>query len=155
MVPMSNSRAVTYREKLWPSPMLLIALLLLIPAGLLAVYPVNASIAPYIAVALYMVIAGSLVLAAPTIAVRDAVLHAGNARIPVSQIGATELLDADGLRRILGPGADARAYLVVRGYIHRGVRVEIADQSDPTPYWVLTSRRPQQLIQALSGARAA
>jgi len=135
--------------------MLLIALLLLIPAGLLAVYPVNASIAPYIAVALYVVIAGSLALAAPTIAVRDGVLQAGNARIPVSQIGTTELLDADGLRQILGPGADARAYLVVRGYIHRGVRIEIADPSDPTPYWVLTSRRPQQLLQSLSGARAA
>ena len=49
----------------------------------------------------------------------------------------------------LGTDADARAYLVTRPYIDRGVLVPIADDSDPTPYWLVSSRRPDALAAAL------
>ncbi len=56
-----------------------------------------------------------------------------------------------------GPEADARAYLLLRPYLKRAVRVEITDPADPAPYWLVSSRRPEELaraVQALSDSSA-
>ena len=52
-------------------------------------------------------------------------------------------------RRAAGVEADARAYLLLRPYRKRAVRVEVADPADPTPYWLLSSRRPDDLAEVL------
>ncbi|HWJ84512.1 MAG TPA: DUF3093 family protein, partial [Cellulomonas sp.] len=36
-------------------------------------------------------------------------------------------------------------------WIHAGVRIELVDPADPTPYWIVTSRRPDELAAALRG----
>lgn len=92
-------------------------------------------------------------LSAPVVQVKDGVLFAGSASIPVSALGQVQVLDDETLRTTIGPGADARAFLLVRGFIHRGLRIEIADSSDPTPYWVLTSRKPQRFADAIAAAK--
>ena len=50
-----------------------------------------------------------------------------------------------------GVDADARAYLLIRPYLKRSVRVELRDPRDATPYWLVSSRRPEQLVTALTG----
>ncbi|MDI6024309.1 DUF3093 domain-containing protein [Leucobacter sp. UT-8R-CII-1-4] len=152
---MSKLSSSNYRERLWPSPGLMIALLLLLPAVYMVITPIQASLAIPIAIGVYLLIAGSLVLMSPVVQISDGVFSAGSAKIPVSALGEVELLDDAGLRRAIGPGADARAYLLVRGFIHRGIRVEVTDEADPTPYWILTTRRPQQLAAAIKQANAA
>ena len=84
--------------------------------------------------------------------VRDGVLHAGTAYIPVALLGEPEPLDADGTRRVLGVEADARAFLVTRPWLKRSVRVPVLDPADPAPYWLLSTRRPQLLVEALERA---
>ena len=44
-----------------------------------------------------------------------------------------------------GRDADARAYLLLRPYLKRAVRVEITDPADPTPYWLVSTRHPDEL----------
>ncbi len=151
---MSKVSPSNYRERLWPSPGLMIALLLLLPAVYMVITPIQASLAIPIAIAVYLLIAGSLVVMSPVVQISGGEFSAGSARIPVTALGEVELLDDAGLRRAIGPGADARAYLLVRGFIHRGIRVEITDPADPTPYWILTTRRPQQLAAAIKQAHA-
>ena len=73
----------------------------------------------------------------------------GSAHLPPAHIGAVQALDPPGFRDQLGPHADARAWLRTRPYIEAGVRVEVADPSDPAPYWLVSSRRPQALAAAL------
>lgn len=153
MDPMTHPTDGTYRERLWPSPWLMIALLLFIPAVTLTVTPISATLALPIAFSVYLIIAGTLTIMSPRIELSDGQLSAGSARIPVKLLGEITRLDDQALRRTIGPDADARAYLVVRGYIHRAVRIEIADEADPTPYWVITTRRPQSLAAALEAAR--
>ena len=68
---------------------------------------------------------------------------------PPSDIGSVEALDARGFREQLGPQADARAWLRTRPYIEAGVRVDVVDPSDPTPYWLVSSRRPEAVVAAL------
>lgn len=88
------------------------------------------------------------------ISVRDGVLTAGRARIPVSYVGPVDVLDAASTRLLAGREADARAYLLIRPYLRRSVRVDITDPADPTPYWLLTTRHPDRLAAALSAARS-
>lgn len=85
-----------------------------------------------------------------TVSVSDGVLRAGRAHIPVALLGNATTLDADQMRRQAGVEADARAHLVLRPYLHRGVRVDVDDPADPTPYWLISSRRPDELAAVIA-----
>lgn len=80
--------------------------------------------------------------------------RAGRARIETTHVGEVVALDAEETRRIAGPAADARAYLLLRPYVKRAVKVQITDPADPTPYWLVSSRHPHALESALKAARA-
>lgn len=83
--------------------------------------------------------------------VSDGWFTAGRARIEARHLGAIEALDAEDTRRVAGVDADARAYLLLRPYVKRSVRVEIIDPADPAPYWLVSSRHPDALAAALTG----
>lgn len=151
----ATTQQATYRERLVPGPGLFIALLLVVPAVALVLTPINADIAWYVGGALYVILVVTFLLSAATVRVSGATLTAGHASIPVAMLGEAEALGADALRAAIGPGLDARSYLVVRGWIHRGVRLENIDPADPAPYWIITTRHPQQLIDSISAARQA
>jgi Protein of unknown function (DUF3093) len=86
---------------------------------------------------------------APRVDVEDGWLRAGRARIAGEFLGGAEPLDAAQTRRVAGPAADARAYLLLRPYLKRAVRVTVRDDRDPTPYWLVSSRDPEHLAAAL------
>ncbi len=104
-------------------------------------------------VALIMMIALLMGYGRVRVVVDDGQLRAGRAHIPLDLLGDATSLDAQALRRLAGVDADARAYLVLRPYLKRGVRIDIADPGDPTPYWLLSCRRPEQLVSVLDKAR--
>ncbi|MFJ8663681.1 DUF3093 domain-containing protein [Streptomyces sp. NPDC093795] len=81
-------------------------------------------------------------------------LVAGDARVPVTALGAVEVLDAEEARAWRTYKADPRAFMLMRGYVPRAVRVEVTDPADPTPYLYLSSREPQALADALDAERA-
>lgn len=81
--------------------------------------------------------------------VEDDTLRVGRASIGRADVGAVEPLNRVEYRRRLGTGADARAHLVTRPYLDRGVLVCIDDVHDPAPYWLLSSRHPDELATAL------
>jgi hypothetical protein len=91
-------------------------------------------------------------LGSARVQVRDGVLHAGRAHIAVDLLGPAEPLDAEATRRTMGVDADARAFLVTRPYLKRAVRVPVLDPDDPTPYWLVSTRRPEELVAALGRA---
>jgi len=89
------------------------------------------------------------------ITVNDDGLKVGRATLPRPHIGVTEALDRTHYRHRLGTGADARAHLVTRPYLDRGVLVTVDDHADPTPYWLLSSRRPEALAATLGQTEGA
>jgi hypothetical protein len=95
-------------------------------------------------VTLWLVSYGSVM-----IRVDDEELRAGRATLPRSQVGAVQPLDAEATRRALGRDADARAFLVTRPYCRTAVRVEVLDETDPTPYWLISTRHPARLSASL------
>ena len=98
-----------------------------------------------------MLLLGALLLGygAARISVADGELRAGRARIGAGHLGAAVALDPEATRRRAGVEADVRAYLLLRPYLKRAVQVEISDPADPTPYWLLSTRHPDDLARAL------
>jgi DUF3093 family protein len=87
------------------------------------------------------------------VGIEDGHFRAGRAHIPLEHVGEVTPLDAEGVRRLAGVDADARAYLLLRPYLKRGVRVDINDPADPTPYWLVSCKRPDRLVSALEASR--
>ena len=82
----------------------------------------------------------------------DGHFRAGRAEIPVRLLEHPEPLEASEAKRVAGVEADARAYLLLRPYLSRAVRVAVVDPADPTPYWLVGTRHPGRLAAALSDA---
>ncbi|WP_308796696.1 DUF3093 domain-containing protein [Agromyces silvae] len=142
-----------YRERLWPTPWIFIVSLLLIPSSILVLAPVSLPAGIVTGIVLYLAVVGALSLTAPVIEVAEGRLRAGRAEIGIEHLGeAVPAVDA-AARVELGTGLDARAFLVIRGWIRPVVRIPIVDPADPTPYWLVSSRRPNELAAAINGSR--
>lgn len=94
-------------------------------------------------------------VAASTARVRVAAGHleAGGARLPLEVAAAVHPLDRAQTRRALGPEGDPTAYVVFRAWVPGSVLVELADPDDPTPYWLVSTRRPEALAAAVERGR--
>ncbi|MDR6970812.1 DUF3093 domain-containing protein [Leifsonia shinshuensis] len=144
-----------YRERLWATPWLFISTLLVIPAIMLVFAPINFSVGVVLAIVVYVAFAVFLVVTAPTIRVTEDELVAGSARIPLALVGAPTAYRGEEATQERGRRLDARAWLLIRGWIKPVVKVPVLDADDPAPYWLLSTRNPDQLVRVLGEARPA
>ncbi len=146
----------TYHERLTAPPALWVgSLLVAVVLGL----TVGAAVGRLAAVAACLLLASLSVLvlqrAAAVVEVRGDVLVAGRASIPVRLLGPPEVLDDERARAVRGPDSDPAAFHLIRGWVAGGVRLEVLDPADRTPYWFVATRHPERLAAAIEGARAA
>ena len=92
-------------------------------------------------------------LLAPKITVANGRLVADRISVPISALGKSSELSKEEFTKALGPKADPRAQLMIRGYVPGGVKIEVADPEDPTPYLLISSRNPGKLAIALDANR--
>ena len=142
-----------YKERLYPSVSFSIALALSGPMVLLASLPFGTGLA--IALGLMVPLGLNLVvqLLAPKITVANGRLVADRISVPISALGKATQLSKEEFTKALGPKADPRAQLMIRGYVPGGVKIEVADPEDPTPYLLISSRNPKKLAIALDANR--
>jgi hypothetical protein len=79
-------------------------------------------------------------------------LVVGRARVEVRYLAGAIPLDKAAAEHRSGPGADARAFLVMRPYVSGAVEITLDDPDDPVPYWLISSRHPERLGSAISAA---
>lgn len=139
-----------YRERLWPTPWIYLISLLLIPSSILVLAPVSVPAGVATGLLMYAAVAGSLTLTAPVIEVSGGVLRAGQAEVPLDLVGEAVPAAGDAARIERGTGLDARAFLVIRGWIRDVVKVPITDAADPAPYWLVSTRHPNELAAAIN-----
>jgi hypothetical protein len=89
------------------------------------------------------------------ITVTDGILHVPGARIPITHLSSGVALDREAFRLQTGPMADPAAFVVSRPWLHTAVRLMVDDPADPTPYWVVGTRRPDRLLAAIREAATA
>jgi hypothetical protein len=87
-----------------------------------------------------------------TVTVDAAGLHARDVTLPVEQMLETQRLDRDKTKHQLGPGGDRTAQLVARSYVPESVAIRTTESAG-VPYWLVSSRRPDELMTALAQAR--
>jgi hypothetical protein len=143
-----------YREKLYPALWLILAIGLFLPASILIFLPLNLALGITVGLILWWGSVSVLWSFAPSLTVDASGLQAGRARIDhrfVSDIEAFRDQQATWQR---GPGLDARAWLVLRPWINPVVKITLDDPEDPTPYWLVSTRKPEELIAAWQKARS-
>jgi hypothetical protein len=145
----SRPGAPKYRERLWPAPWVFIATALVIPASLLVFLPISTTAGIVCAVVLYGAIVVTLLATTPAVDVDDALFTAGRARLPRSAIASVTSFTGHEASAQRGTQLDARAWLLLRGWIPGLVKVQLDDPSDPTPYWLVSTRHPAELAAAL------
>jgi hypothetical protein len=157
MVAMTASPVpdVQFRERLLPGPSGWFGVL---GAGLLAAlvcWPLGTALGVAVGVGATIATGVALAVTSPVVEVRDAELRAGRAHVPVSLLGeVTAVTTPEEMRTELGPRLDARAYVCLRAWARTGVRAVLEDPADPTPYWLVSTRRPEELAAVLRGAGA-
>jgi hypothetical protein len=79
----------------------------------------------------------------------DDELRIGRAHIPVQYLGESEIVKKSDFVRARTRDADPAAYFALTFWVSEGLKVKVIDERDPTPYWLISTRRAEALQKAL------
>ena len=138
-----------YWERVRPNLGTFIAVGTLLPAVVLVSEPFDYRIG--IAAGLILVISswGALFFLAPVIQVGSSNLTISRAKIPRNLLGKIEEISKDQIFSERGPNLNPAAFKVFQGTVKTAVKIAVNDPNDPTPYWIISTRKPAQLASAL------
>jgi len=85
--------------------------------------------------------------------ISDGELRVRGAHLPLTYVSGSVALDAETLRRVVGREGDPAAFVSIRPWIGGGVQLWLDDPDDPTPYWVVSTRHPRQVLEAVRASR--
>jgi hypothetical protein len=85
-----------------------------------------------------------------TIIIKKKVLYANRAKIDLKFIKSVTPLGKAEFKNLNGAAADPAAFLATNFWTNTGVKVEIKDKNDPTPYWLISSKRAEELAKKLT-----
>ena len=81
--------------------------------------------------------------------ISDGEIRVRGAHLPLNYVSGAVALDPATLRRVVGREGDPAAFVSIRPWIGPGVQLWLDDPDDPTPYWLLSSRRPRELVELI------
>lgn len=77
-------------------------------------------------------------------------LRIDRAHIDIKYLGDAKILDSSAMRLLRTRDADPAAYLAIRFWIPAGLKIAVVDPRDPTPYWLITSKRGEEIAALLN-----
>ncbi|MFP5315898.1 MAG: DUF3093 domain-containing protein [Actinomycetes bacterium] len=146
----SAGEPVLYEEKLWPAPWIWLVVAGAAVASVFTFIPISIQAGIVAAVVVAAVLSTLLLLSTPRIRVTSTGLQVGKAQIERKYLGDVEAFTGSAATAQRGTELHGKAYLCIRGWISPVVRITINDAEDPTPYWLTSTRRPEQLTAALT-----
>jgi len=76
-------------------------------------------------------------------------LFAGGAHINLKYLGEVKSLNRDEMRLLRTRDADPAAFLAIKFWVSTGVKITLLDQRDPTPYWLVSCKKMEELKNTL------
>ena len=76
-------------------------------------------------------------------------VRVGRAKIERDFISAVHVLDSRQMALTRGRDADPRCWMALRFWVGTGVKIEINDPKDPTPYWLVSTKKAAAVATAL------
>lgn len=137
-----------FRERLLPSMLVYIVALAMIAMLAIAVGAAYSPVQGWLTFLVFAVLCiVGLFIGSPVITVTSHDLRAGRATIPRRHLGHIEVLTGREMRAAQNV---ATRYLIVRPWRTRGgLLVELTDEQDPHPAWLLSTKDPGRLAVAL------
>jgi len=151
----ATSQTVRYRERLtvpwwwWPPGLGLAALIALEVSWGVAALPV------WLPFAVLLPVAAVVLLWLGNTQVRvvggtgETELWVGDAHLPVSVVSRSAEVPRSAKSAALGRQFDPAAFVVHKAWVGPMVLVVLDDPDDPTPYWLVSCRRPERVLSAL------
>lgn len=97
----------------------------------------------------------AMIYNAPKIEIKVDETRVGKAKISNKYLGETEIAPPGSRFAARIPNLDPRAFLALQSSVKGLIKVEIVDSKDPTPYWVFSTARPEEVVAAMKRAKAA
>jgi Protein of unknown function (DUF3093) len=91
-----------------------------------------------------------LAIWAPLGQVEQNKLYVNNAKINLKFVKKATALNKDEFKKLNGVAADPAAFLATNFWSNTGVKIELTDKNDPTPYWLVSSNRAKELAEKLT-----
>ncbi|MFM9376202.1 DUF3093 domain-containing protein [Gordonia sp. VNK21] len=79
----------------------------------------------------------------------DGTLHAHTAMLPREVIARGAVIPKSARSAAMGRQLDPAAFLVYKSWVETMVLLVLDDPDDPTPYWLVSTRNPGELLAAL------
>ncbi|MFM8898009.1 MAG: DUF3093 domain-containing protein [Actinomycetota bacterium] len=77
------------------------------------------------------------------------VLRVGRAAIELQYLGEIEALDRQQMQHFLREGFKPRAFYAMRFWVKTGIMISIVDRRDPTPFWIVSSKRAAETAKLI------
>jgi len=84
------------------------------------------------------------------IEVNEMELRIGRAHIERKYLGNATVLNSLEMRQTRTRDANVKAFLAIRFWSSTGIKVDVKDARDQTPYWLITSNNSVELAKALN-----
>ena len=140
---------IVYVERVRPNLGTFIAVAALLPAVTLVAEPFDYRIGIAVGLVLVFSIWSALYFLAPVIQVGSFFLKVGRAKIPRNLLGKIEEIAKNQIFSERGPNLNPAAYKVFQGTVKTALKIYVNDPNDPTPYWIISTRKPTRLANAL------
>ncbi|MBP3044330.1 DUF3093 domain-containing protein [Arthrobacter jiangjiafuii] len=144
------ANTVLYSERLSPSFWIWVLTVGAACSCILIFLPISLEAGLIAAGVALVILIAVLLVNTPVIRVTADTLQVGRAEIERRYIGTVEGFRGDDAVFQRGRGLNGTAFMCFRGWISPVVRIEITDPADRTPYWLTSTRHPEELVRALS-----
>jgi len=148
-----RSAGPVYRERVLPSVASIWSLVLVTPVAWLTFLPFVEKLGEFtgVGIGLFITIAVlvSIWFAAPVIEVDETGFAVGETLLPLSAIGGYEVVPKERAFVERGSNLDPGAYVRFQLSVNTLIKLQVVDPDDRTPYWLIATRRPEQIADCL------
>jgi hypothetical protein len=135
-----------YRERVLPSLMFYLVMLTLPISLFLVALPFSEIVSIFLAIISIPIVLTLSWLASPKVELTNEHLTVGKARIEKSLLGKAQRIVSANMFQERGVLLDSRAFTKFQIGVKELVKIEINDELDPTPYWLISSRNAEVLV---------
>lgn len=139
----TNATKVLYKERVLPSIWFYLATITL-PISLILVALPFSELAGFVLAGIsILLVVGLSWVASPLITLTETELRVGKVVIERYLLGKVEVITSTNAFQERGVNLHSRAYTRFQIGVKELLKIEIKDDLDPTPYWLLTTRNPE------------
>ena len=134
-----------YRERMAPSWWMILSAGLLMPITFLVLVPLNPGVGLIMGAFFWVSSVWAMWVFSPNVILKNRQLRAGRATLELEFVKSVEVYRGAEARHQKGAGAHGLTWFCIRPWIDPVVKIKLKDPKDPTPYWIVSSRKPERL----------